>query len=152
MRRALIILALALAVVSAAGAAARDRSFTATSKVTGLAADGSLAAFAVATSGRDCYHIDIWNRSARTVFRLGAARPCPPATSTGNGVVGPALAGSRALWLTYVGGNIREWSLWTATTTARTPRRIRFIARDVDAAPPIVLGQGDATKLGFLLP
>jgi hypothetical protein len=152
MRRAVAIIAFGLVVASAAAAAPRVRSFAATSTVTSLAADGSLTAFAVAPRGRDCYHVDVWNRSSRAVFRLGAARACPPATSTGNGLVGPVMAGSRALWLTYVGGNIREWSLWTATTTARTPRRIRFIARDVDAAPPIVLGQGDSSKLGFLLP
>jgi hypothetical protein len=51
-----------------------------------------------------------------------------------------AVATRRLLWLTYAGGNIREWTLWTATTTRKSPRQLRFVARDVDDPPPIVIG------------
>jgi hypothetical protein len=150
------ILAAALAAVSAAGAARLtapkgERSFTASAPVTALSADGSVTAFAVAAKPRDCYHVDLWNRSTRSVVRLGHAARCGPVTSTGSGLVGPGLAGNRALWITYTGGNIREWSLWTATSSATTPRRLQFVARDVDRAGPFVLGEGD-TSAGFVLP
>ena len=47
---------------------------------------------------------------------------------------------SRALWLTYTGGNTREWSLWTKRGTARATR-IELEAADVDGPAPIVLGR-----------
>jgi hypothetical protein len=62
-----------------------------------------------------------------------------------------SIAGSRVLWLHYTGGNIREWSLFTATASAPSPLRLRSVARDVDAAAPIVLGEGDS-RAGALLP
>ena len=63
--------------------------------------------------------------------------------------MGPSIAGTRALWLTYAGGNIREWSLWSATATRRQPKRLRFVARDVDLPPPIILGEGDRDTLPY---
>jgi hypothetical protein len=62
------------------------------------------------------------------------------------------LAGSRALWFTYVGGNIREYSLWTATTRRTKPRLVLSISRDVDARAPIILGAGDSSRFGYILP
>ena len=38
---------------------------------------------------------------------------CFVSTSTGSGVAGGSPSQARALWLTYTGGNIRDWSLWT---------------------------------------
>jgi hypothetical protein len=113
--------------------------------VTGLAADGPRVAFA---SG--CGDVRVWRPPARVASRL--ASPRCEVTSTGSGVAGLALAGTRALWLSYTGGNIREWSLWTASTTRPRPRRLRFLARDVDAPAPIVVGDGDSSRLGDLLP
>jgi hypothetical protein len=51
-----------------------------------------------------------------------------------------AALGERVVFLSYVGGNTREWRLWTATTTSRRPRLLRFAAADVDRPAPIVLG------------
>ena len=45
----------------------------------------------------------------------------------------------RALWLTYTGGSIREWSLWTKGGAAKA-RRIAFLPADVDGPPPVILG------------
>jgi hypothetical protein len=69
--------------------------------------------------------------------------------STGQGVWDVAVATNRLLWITYGGGNIREWTLWTATTTRRTPRQVRFVARDVDAPPPIVVGPGTSYAVPY---
>jgi len=51
-----------------------------------------------------------------------------------------AVAGNRALWLEYAGGNLRDWVLRTATTTRPRERELEFREVDVDAPPPIVLG------------
>jgi hypothetical protein len=63
-----------------------------------------------------------------------------------------ALLANRALWLHYTGGNRREWSLWTATTTRRTPKLLQAATRDVDDPAPIVIDSGDGSRFGDLLP
>ena len=55
----------------------------------------------------------------------------------------------RALWITYGGGNIRDWQLWTATPTRKTPRQLRFASRDVDEPAPIVVGPGTSEGVPF---
>lgn len=93
--------------------------------------------------------MELWQRTSSSTLRLGRKTPCGPPTSTGSGLVGPSLAATRALWLTYTGGNIREWSLWTATATRRQPKRLRFVARDVELPAPIILGEGDRDTLPY---
>jgi hypothetical protein len=66
-------------------------------------------------------------------------------TSTGTAIAGLSLAGTRALWVHYGGGNIREWTVWTATgSKTSSPKRLAFVARDVDGPAPVVLGDGGA--------
>jgi hypothetical protein len=43
---------------------------------------------------------------------------------------------------------VRLWNL----ATRGVPTRLRFVARDVDAPPPIVVGDGDGSTPGGLLP
>jgi hypothetical protein len=138
-------LALAAAVVSAVAA------FTAPAPVRALALDAPLLAYATGRSAGDCDRVSIRNLDTARVVRLGRTTSCEQ-TSTGTGIASVSIAGNRVLWLHFAGGNIREWSLYTATTTATRPRRLRFVARDVDAAPPIVLGEGDTSRFGDLLP
>jgi hypothetical protein len=104
-----------------------------------LAADGDRIAFVAGCEVR----------LVRPAIRL--AKPSCPRTSTGSGIAAVSLAGPRVLWLHFTGGNIREWSLWTRTPSSRA-RRIAFILQDVDAPPPIVLGEGDVSRFGDLLP
>ena len=144
--------AVAAAVVASSPAAAPKRTLLAPARITGLAADGGHVAFAVASRRGDCAHVRLWTPATGRVVRFGPARACGPATSTGSGLVGPTLARTRALWLTYTGGNIREWSLWSASLASPRPRRVRFVARDVDSAAPLVLGEGDASRFGYRLP
>ena len=67
---------------------------------------------------------------------------CRDVPSTGLGIPSVAVARERVLWISYTGGNKREWQLWTATATRRQPRQLRAVERDVEAPAPIVLGPG----------
>ena len=116
-----------------------------------LAFDTPQLAYASSHSAPDCDRIRVWNRATNRTVRLGRSTSCEE-TSTGSGIESMSVAGNRVLWLFYAGGNIREWSLFTATTTAPKPRQLRFIARDVDEPSPIVLGEADTTRFGDLLP
>jgi hypothetical protein len=116
-----------------------------------LAFDTPQLAYASSHSAPDCDRIRVWNRATGRTVRLGRSTSCEE-TSTGSGIESLSVAGNRVLWLFYAGGNIREWSLFTATTTAPRPRQLRFIARDVDEPAPIVLGEADTTRFGELLP
>ena len=119
--------------------------------ITALAVDGRTVAYTAGPSRRDCDRVRMWNLSTRRVTELGRGTACVQ-TSTGTAVAQLAVAGNRALWLHYTGGNIREWSLWTATTARPAPRRLAFVSQDVDSPAPIVLGDGDANRYGRLLP
>jgi outer membrane protein assembly factor BamB len=142
--RHLVLLVLSFALVPTAFAAgARER----------LAA-GPLSAVAIA--GTDvsytdryrtgCHEIRLWDIADRSDRRL--ASHCFASTSTGSGVAAIASTGGRALWLTYTGGNIREWSLWTRGPRARA-KRISFLTADVDGPPPVVLGRAWEGSLPF---
>lgn len=114
--------------------------------VVAVAADGPRAAVA---SG--CADVRVWRPPAKRASRL-VGTPCGPSTSTGRGIASITLAGTRALWLSYTGGNIREWTLWTATTSRPRARQLRFETADVDGPAPVVLGEGDVSRAGDLLP
>jgi hypothetical protein len=118
------------------------------SSVTALAADGDQVAFVAASTSVDCDRAFIWQRLPRTIFQLGKQQRCAPRSAP---VTTIAVTGSRALWVTSVGGKIIDWRLWTATTTKRTPRQLQLATRDmrdVDVRPPIVVGSAG----GGLLP
>lgn len=122
-------------------AAALATVILAPSSLLGVALDGPRVAYAD-TSCR----VSIW-QAGRTV-RLGPT-PCTERTSTGSGLAGLALAGGRALWVTYTGGNTRELTVWTATRTSPRPRRIASASGDVDAAPAVTIGDGDGDLLPY---
>lgn len=140
-----------LAIAVPAATAAPLRTVSAPAAVTALALEGRLVAFASGRSSDDCDRIRIWNLKTRAVTALGRSTSCER-TSTGTGVASLALAGTRVVWLHYTGGNIREWTLWTASTTKRMPVRLRAVARDVDAVAPIVVGNGESSNDGGMLP
>lgn len=144
--RVVTILLFALLAVPAATSTSH-RSVTAPGPVLAVAVDGSHIAYAVGHSAYDCNRVYIWSDGSRAVRKLGRATHCEQ-TSTGNAIASLALGGNRALWLHYVGGNFRTWSLWTATTSKPKPLRLRSITRDADAPAPILLGRAD----GGLLP
>ena len=132
----------ALVVVAGAAALTPSRTVVAPLPVQDLALTGRSVAYvadAPPTTLR-CARIALWYPVGNRRFAFDAKEPCREQASTGQGVWDIGVATRRLLWITYTGGNFREWSLWTATTTRRTPRRLRFLSRDVDAPPPIVIG------------
>ena len=141
----------ALLVLVPTGGAASIRSVQTPAPVGTLELDGARIAYATGRSAQDCNRVFVWNLATRGVSKLGRRTHCEQ-TSTGNEIAAVSIAGTRVLWLHYAGGNIRDWSLWTATTTKPSPIRLRLVSRDVDAPAPIVIGQGDSSRLGDLLP
>jgi hypothetical protein len=135
-RLALVAGGLLAAAVAVAGAAtARERVMVGPVSALGVAATD--VAYAVEYRPR-CHEIRAWEVGSRAERRV--ASHCFQDTSTGSGVAGVATTRGRSLWLTYTGGNFREWSLWTKGGRARA-RRIAFEAELVEDPAPIVLGR-----------
>jgi hypothetical protein len=151
MRLVLVLSAVVVVAAASAATAAPPRFVEAPAPVTALAMDGRLVAYAADRSIGDCDRIRIWNLTTRAVTRLGRTMPCDEG-STGTGIAAVSMAGNRVLWLHYTGGNFREWRLFTATTTRPLPRQLAFELREADAPSPLVLGPGDASSLGDILP
>ena len=148
MRLGLTVLAVISACLATGVAGATTQgSIVGRSAVTALAADGDEAVFATVRTSADCDRAFIWERPTRQLYQLGKRQRCD-AVSTGRGVAGIAITQGRALWLTFAGGNIREWRLWTATASRTAPRQLQFVPRDVTAAQPVIVGAAG----GGLLP
>ncbi len=150
MNRSLVAVAALLALVPTAGAAT-VRTVTAPAPVLALAQDGPFVAYATGRSARDCNRVYVWNLTTRGVSKLGRRTHCIE-TSTGNGIGSLAIAGRRVLWVHYAGGNRRLYSIWTATTARPLPRLLASREVDVDDPAPLVVGDGDDSRLGSLLP
>ena len=132
----LFMLVTVLAVVPAASAAtSRERAVAGPVSAVGIA--GTELSYADEYR-RDCHEVRRWDVATRGDVRI--ASHCFVSASTGSGIAAVAVSEGRALWLTYIGGNIREWSLWTKGGNARA-KRIAFQAADVDGPAPIVLGR-----------
>ncbi len=141
--RAFALAAVLATAASVASAAGTDRTVTSPGRVAALARSGYSAAFLSGPSPGHCGpQVSLWNLASGGVYRLGRHTDavCREGPSTGSGVTGIAVAGTRALWLAYAGGNLRDWTVYTATTTRPLERQLEFEEVDVDAPPPIVLG------------
>ena len=135
MKRLFVLIAVLAAVPVAAAATTRDRTVAGRVSAVGLA--GTELGYADEYR-RGCHEVRRWDVDTRGDVRV--ASHCFVSSSTGSGIAAVAVTGGRSLWLTYIGGNIREWSLWTKRGTARA-KRIAFQAADVDGPAPIVLGR-----------
>ncbi len=135
---------------AATGAVQPTKSLSKPAPIAGVALTGANVAYAVAAAPGDCDHAELW-LGAKKVIRFGkkSGFPCSEVTSTGQGIWDISVAKTRVLWISYVGGNLRDWQLWTATPTKRAPKRLRFVERDVDAPPPIVVGPGTTQGAPF---
>jgi hypothetical protein len=141
------LLPILLAAVFVGGAAASP-TVVAPRAVSAVALDEGRSVFATV---RECGGVRVWRPVGGSVIRIGKPRACPQ-TSTGAALASVAVAGNRVLWLEYVGGNLREWSLFTGTTTRPQARRLHVVTNEAGDDAPIVLGGGDGTRLGGLLP
>jgi hypothetical protein len=117
-----------------------------------LAADGDRAAALVDSSRPGCPsgRVVVWRPSTRAVVPIGP-RGCRAETSTGSGLFGLALAGTRVAFVDFVGGNIRELRLRTATLAQRKPVTIGSADHDVDGGAGTYLARvlGDRGLLVF---
>jgi hypothetical protein len=144
-----------LVLAGAAGAAPTAlvpaRTLTRPAAIELLSLTGRSIAYVVGETRAECAHVELWQPATSRVSRFGKPTPlpCKERPSTGSGVWELGLARTRALWTTYVGGNFRDWQLWTATPTKTTPRRLLFVSRDVDAPPPVVVGPGTESGVPY---
>ena len=141
---------LLIVLVPAAGAAS-VRTVAAPAPVLALEHDASFVAYAVGRSAQDCNRVYVWNLTTRGVTKLGRRTHCIQ-TSTGNAIGSISVAGRRVLWVHFAGGNRRQYTLWTATTSRPQPLLVSSVEVDVDDPAPILIGQGDDSRLGSLLP
>jgi hypothetical protein len=135
MRRLLLFTLVFVLAPAAAATPARERPVT--GPISAVSIAGTELAYADEYRKR-CHEIRLWDVATRSDRRI--ASHCFVSTSTGSGVADVIATDGRALWLTYIGGNIREWSLWTKAGRAKA-RKIAFLTADVDAAPPVILGR-----------
>jgi len=152
MRRGLVTtIVLATLLGSAAMAAALQkpaRSIARAGPVTALGLTHGSIAYAVGRTKADCDHVELWNTDTRGTWRFGRKRPCGDLPLfSGIGPVG--VATKRVVWVSFAGGNLTDWELWTATTTKKTPKRLRFVERDTSEPPPIVVGPGTAQAIPY---
>lgn len=110
--------------------------------VTDLSADGARAAF-VTASPIDCDHAAVWTPATKAIVRFDLPHLCLP-TSTGSGIYDLELAGSRAAWVGYGGGNTWEFPLSSATLRNRVPVRLSLEFGDAGVYWPFqVRGDGE---------
>ena len=122
-----------------------DRIVTSPGTVQALARSGySVAFLSGPTKGHCGPQVRLWNLVNGGVYPLGRHTDavCNEGPSGGSGVTDIAVAGNRALWLAYAGGNLTDWTLYTATTTKPAERQLEFKEVDAGAPSPIVLGIG----------
>jgi hypothetical protein len=151
------ITALSLALVAAFGVAAGasalqkpGRILTRNGPITAVGLTHASVAFSVARTKTDCDHVELWNTDTRGTSRFGKKRPCGDLPLLfGIGPIG--VATDRVVWVSFAGGNLTDWQLWTATRTAKTPRRLAFVERDTMAPPAIVVGDGTPQGIPYAI-
>jgi hypothetical protein len=137
---AMLAVAAAVALLLAEGSAAvpGDVSNVRDAKVVGLAVSGSVVATTLDQGAVECWHGELWNAAANKATHLGKKIAC----DAPGGIRGPSIVGKRAVWATNVGGNLRDWTVWTATPTSPTPKALaKILAVDASDPDPVVIGQ-----------
>ena len=139
----------ALGLTAAAwGLQSPGRTVTRDAPITSLALTHASIAYAVGRTKTDCDHVELWNADSHGSWRFGRKRPCGDLPLLyGIGPIG--VASSRVVWVSFAGGNLTDWQLWTATPTGKTPRRLAFVERDTMAPPAIVVGPGTQEAIPY---
>ena len=133
-----------------AAAAHADRGWAPPARAAVGPVDVSAGSFAgaVGWTHAACEGAVLWLPGIRQRWLFHVPGRCPE-TSTGRGVSAVAVTDQRIAFLSFVGGNTREWRLWTATPTAKRPRLLRMASADADAASPILLGNGGEAGIPY---
>ena len=128
---------MALLLTGAAFSAPGDVSTVRDAPILGISVAGSMVAATLDQGAAECRHAELWNAAASKATHLGKKVAC----DSPGGIRGPAIVGNRAVWATNVGGNLRDWTVWTATTTSPTPKALAKVS-GVDASDPdpVVIG------------
>jgi len=117
------------------------RTQTRSAPITSIGLTHASIAFSVGKTTTDCDHVELWNTDTRGTWRFGRRRPCGDLpVFSGIGPIG--VATDRVVWISYAGGNLTDWQLWTATPTKKTPKQLAFVERDTMEAPAMVVGPG----------
>jgi hypothetical protein len=124
-----VVVALSLAAVS--GAAPGDVTTLRDAPILGVAAAGSVVGATLDQGAAECWHAELWNAAANKATHLGKKAGC----EASGGIRGPAVLGNRVVWATNIGGNLRDWTVWTATTTSPAPKALATVS-SVDASDP----------------
>jgi hypothetical protein len=124
MRSSLIGALLVVAVLStsaAATSASKAQARRTSGPVLALAADGGRAAFIVQGRVRECWSVMVWEPARGRIDQLQSAARCEASDRPNRrGTPTVALAGPRAAWLQYSGGNTLETMVYSASTTQRS--------------------------------
>ena len=127
MRRTVVVVALVtgavLAFADVSGALSGDKTTTRDAPILGVAASGAFVAATFDQGTTECFHAELWNTTSNKVTHLGKKIAC----EAPGGIRGPAVIGNRTVWATNVGGNLRDWIVWTATTTSPAPKALATV-------------------------
>ena len=147
-----LLLLLSLGAQGSGGATAPARTLALAGPVTELAADGGRVGILLMTKRPRCSRdrAAVWTPSTRSLVPAGAA-PCTESLSTGTGLFGVALAGTRFAYVLYGGGNIRELQLRAGTLARPRAATVASAAFGVDDETGTLLGNalGDGSLLVF---
>jgi hypothetical protein len=108
--------------------------------VVSVATEGQWTAIAEGSGAYDCDRVSIWSIK---VYRLGRKTSC---ATPGHRIAALSEIDNRAVWLHVSGVKTLTWTLWTATTTSRSPRLLGRVTGATGGAPPVILGPGNADR------
>ena len=150
MRRVALLVGLAIAaglgLAAVSGATSGDKTTTRDAPILGLAASGTFVAAALDQGKTECFHAELWNAAANKATHLGKKVAC----QAPGGIRGPGAIGNRAVWATNVGGNLRDWTVWTATTTSPVPKALATLnGADASDPDPVVIGRAGAGIVAY---
>jgi hypothetical protein len=145
MRRAAVFITLAaifgLTLVAVSAGLSGDKSTTRDAPILDLAASGTFVAAGLDQGKTECFHAELWNAASNKATHLGKKIAC----QSPGGIRGPSLIENRAVWATNVGGNLRDWTVWTATTTSPVPKALATVrGADASGPDPVTLGRSGA--------
>lgn len=150
MRRTALLIVLVsaagLALAAISGAMSSDHSTTRDARILGVAASGAFVAATLDEGKTECFHAEFWNAATNKATHLGKRVAC----QAPGGIRGPSVIGNRAVWATNVGGNLRDWTVWTATTTSPVPRALATVQGiAADDPDPVVIGRAGAGIVAY---